>query len=85
MDISRCFELFLTDRKISEGRGKAEKRWGCRQVLEGRPAFLSNFTDHLASEEIDCPPTSINIDRSSKYLPTDSAKQSTQFLAVKST
>ena len=23
-----------------------EKRWGFRQVLEGRPAFLSNFTDH---------------------------------------
>jgi len=37
---------------------------GFRQVLGGRSAFLSNFTDLLASEEIDYPPTSINVDRS---------------------
>jgi hypothetical protein len=59
----------------------AKKRWGLREVLGGGSAFLSNFTNLLASEEIDSSqllsivdrssnlttPTSANIGRSSLY------------------
>ena len=31
------------------------EQWGFHQVFGGKPAFLSNFTDLLASEEINYP------------------------------